>query len=147
MCGFFCEYSQYLQNKKNTWKWPGKMLLKSIPSNWNHIFFKQLAIKFFIYIVVRTIVHVHPLLYGNRFRSGNMGASWRHIRQCQGNLGNHICFIDGEGSMLLLVNFTWCSTMIVHLQCGLLPVCEILYATGNGSVYFMYFQHLSLLYL
>jgi len=28
-------------------------------------------------------------------RSGNMGSSWRHVKQCTGNLGNHICFIDG----------------------------------------------------
>jgi len=29
------------------------------------------------------------------FRSGRLGAPWRHIRQCTGNLGNHICFVDG----------------------------------------------------
>lgn len=28
-------------------------------------------------------------------RSGRLGAPWRHIRQCTGNLGNHICFLDG----------------------------------------------------
>lgn len=29
------------------------------------------------------------------FRAGRMGAPWRHVRQCLGNLGNHICFVDG----------------------------------------------------
>jgi len=29
------------------------------------------------------------------FRAGRLGAPWRHIKQCRGNLGNHICFVDG----------------------------------------------------
>lgn len=36
------------------------------------------------------------------FRCGRLGAPWRHIRQTTGNLGNHICFVDGgvkEGDM------------------------------------------------
>ena len=34
------------------------------------------------------------------FRSGRLGAPWRHIKQCTGNRGDHICFIDGETSLL-----------------------------------------------
>ena len=34
--------------------------------------------------------------HGCSFRSGNMGASWRHIQQCTGALGNHICLVDGK---------------------------------------------------
>ncbi|KAI0239768.1 hypothetical protein LSAT2_009490 [Lamellibrachia satsuma] len=29
------------------------------------------------------------------FRSGRLGGPWRHITQVTGNLGNHICFVDG----------------------------------------------------
>ena len=31
-----------------------------------------------------------------RFRSGRLGGPWRHITQVTGNLGNHICFVDGN---------------------------------------------------
>ncbi|KAK2149311.1 hypothetical protein LSH36_455g02019 [Paralvinella palmiformis] len=32
------------------------------------------------------------------FRAGRAGAPWRHVTQCLGNLGNHICFIDDSYS-------------------------------------------------
>ncbi|XP_064622474.1 uncharacterized protein LOC135484739 isoform X2 [Lineus longissimus] len=30
-----------------------------------------------------------------RFHHGRLGSTWRHVRQCTGNAGNHIVFIDG----------------------------------------------------
>lgn len=29
-------------------------------------------------------------------RQGRVGSGWRHIRQCTGNLGNNIMFVEGE---------------------------------------------------
>ncbi|ELT89283.1 hypothetical protein CAPTEDRAFT_206272 [Capitella teleta] len=58
----------------------------------------------------RMVTSVHPYTYSRQlnppaqrftepgppiFRSGRLGAPWRHIRQCTGNRGDHICFIDG----------------------------------------------------
>ncbi|KAK2176577.1 hypothetical protein NP493_655g02011 [Ridgeia piscesae] len=34
------------------------------------------------------------------FRSGRLGGPWRHITQVTGNLGNHICFVDGTVKLI-----------------------------------------------
>ncbi|PAA66840.1 hypothetical protein BOX15_Mlig029517g1 [Macrostomum lignano] len=44
----------------------------------------------------RSQQQAHPLDGSPVFRSGRNGSCWRHVRQCTGNLGNNIMFIDGN---------------------------------------------------